>query len=488
TIFCLGIGLWAASGDPSYARGSGTATPEIFNSTTPNPETDPGNWIANGSLDINDFGLIDFWLQSDIDVYRWYLVQGVVSAPDNGYWVEQVDLSQEQRGYGFRSMEPNCNTVCSIGAVQIVYAEAGWFYTLWADSRVDEGASSAIILEFLDASRQRIDLYTQDSLSAEWSRLKLSAQAPAETQFIRVSLYSSGMSQGVVYWDNVRLLAEEIAPTTATPEPAATAAPALGVNVAANKPVIARAGGVTYAPWGDANDEADYNSTTNPEGGRWGIETNNGDGTFQVVDLLGVYELVGVGYSLDWDGAYANNLTFEVAVSLDNSTWTTVVTNVHEPWEQDGTRSVIVDAAIPPTLARYVRYWEPPDGLWNGWGDFFHLRAYAAQDSAVEILPTLPPPTGPRPSLTPSPTPAPPGQFVAGQQVTVYAVNDTLSVRSGPGLAFEILEKLAPGTVVTILEGPWRSDDGLIWWRVRTPREIEGWAVERADDIQTLIP
>ncbi|HYO67636.1 MAG TPA: hypothetical protein VEU33_16290 [Archangium sp.] len=32
--------------------------------------------------------------------------------------------------------------------------------------------------------------------------------------------------------------------------------------------------------------------------------------------------------------------------------------------------------AIPPTRARFVKYSEPSDGEWNGWGTFFQLRAY----------------------------------------------------------------------------------------------------------------
>ncbi len=35
------------------------------------------------------------------------------------------------------------------------------------------------------------------------------------------------------------------------------------VNVAARKRVIARAGEITYPSWGNANDDVDYNTTTN---------------------------------------------------------------------------------------------------------------------------------------------------------------------------------------------------------------------------------
>lgn len=62
---------------------------------------------------------------------------------------------------------------------------------------------------------------------------------------------------------------------------------------------------------------------------------------------------------------------------------------------------------------------------------------------------------------------------------------DRLNVRSGPGLSFNILDKLERDTTVTILEGP-RKADGYAWWRIRTSDGLEGWAVERVETEQTL--
>jgi|GEM_PF-1926497 len=132
-----------------------------------------------------------------------------------------------------------------------------------------------------------------------------------------------------------------------------------GVNVAAKKQVIARAGGITYPSWGNANDNVDYKTTTNyPQLGRWGNETNNGDGTFQVVDLGSVHQLNGVGYNIDWDGAFKNSLAFRVEVSTDNKSWQ-VVSNIVHPYSP-GTafNKLDIDVAIKPTAARYVKYWE----------------------------------------------------------------------------------------------------------------------------------
>jgi hypothetical protein len=65
--------------------------------------------------------------------------------------------------------------------------------------------------------------------------------------------------------------------------------------------------------------------------------------------------------------------------------------------------------------------------------------------------------------------------------------DDMLSVRTSAGIQNAILERLADGTIVTLLAGPVEAD-GYLWWRVRTPRGTNGWVVESADGIQTLIP
>lgn len=63
---------------------------------------------------------------------------------------------------------------------------------------------------------------------------------------------------------------------------------------------------------------------------------------------------------------------------------------------------------------------------------------------------------------------------------------DRLNLRSGPGLSFEIVDKLQRDTMVRLLEGP-RKADGYAWWRVQTG-DVEGWAVERVETEQTLQP
>jgi hypothetical protein len=177
------------------------------------------------------------------------------------------------------------------------------------------------------------------------------------------------------------------------PSPSQSYPPPGAVNVAVGKPVIAQAGGVDYEPWGHANNAADFNTTTKADGGRWGNETNNGGGTYQVVDLGQPYEIAGVGYRLDWDAAFKNPLTFVVEVSNDQESWVRV-SNVTYPYDGVHGTSTLDIKMIPiaPVKARYIKFWEPPDGAWNGWGDFFALRVYASPQpsypSPVEITMT----------------------------------------------------------------------------------------------------
>ncbi|MBI1278398.1 MAG: SH3 domain-containing protein [Anaerolineaceae bacterium] len=80
------------------------------------------------------------------------------------------------------------------------------------------------------------------------------------------------------------------------------------------------------------------------------------------------------------------------------------------------------------------------------------------------------------------------GSIAVGMQVRVQTTdNDVLNIRSGPGRSFARLGTIGNGTIVIVLEGP-QNADGLIWWRVRTPAAVEGWVVDSADGVQTLVP
>lgn len=76
---------------------------------------------------------------------------------------------------------------------------------------------------------------------------------------------------------------------------------------------------------------------------------------------------------------------------------------------------------------------------------------------------------------------------VGGIAYTQTTEGDSLNVRSGPGLSFQRVGQVASGVRLELLEGP-RPADGYTWWRVRLPDNREGWVVQRADNVDTLIP
>jgi hypothetical protein len=162
--------------------------------------------------------------------------------------------------------------------------------------------------------------------------------------------------------------------TVSTGTASCTPSTILGANIASGKSVIAHAGGVNY---GTHNDAEEFNSTTRAGGGDWLNETNSGDGTYQVIDLGEVYPLAGVGYYLQWDKSFANPLTMQVELSNDQDTWELAAKIVHRHTQEDNMNWVNIDLGICPVAARYIKFWLPPDGEWNGWGNFFQLRAYA---------------------------------------------------------------------------------------------------------------
>ncbi len=170
------------------------------------------NMLANGNLDENDFGIIANWANTNIDLYRWYLVQDVQpgKGTENTRWVEWVELFDDERGYGLKSTDyQNCNYFCSTSAVQIVPAQENRAYTLSAEAMREQGKGGKLYIDFLNANRQRIKAHSKGGYSEEWCRQENTAVAPEGTRYIRVILYTDNRDQGVVYWDNVELRENE---------------------------------------------------------------------------------------------------------------------------------------------------------------------------------------------------------------------------------------------------------------------------------------
>ena len=57
-----------------------------------------------------------------------------------------------------------------------------------------------------------------------------------------------------------------------------------------------------------------------------------------------------------------------------------------------------------------------------------------------------------------------------------------LRLRSGPSLSESVLDRLEPGTQMTLQDGP-RDADGHAWWHIRTEDGKEGWVA--GEDLRT---
>ena len=103
-------------------------------------------------------------------------------------------------------------------------------------------------------------------------------------------------------------------------------------------------------------------------------------------------------------------------------------------------------------------------------------------------VPPLPSPTafGAATSL-PLPTSSAPLALAIGARARIVTTEgDMLNVRSGAGTGFALLFQFANDTRVTLLEGPIASS-GFVWWRVRADDGREGWVVDFADGVATLV-
>ena len=190
-----------------------TATPEPTDTpqptwtptaARPRPVTATPSVFSNGNLETDAFFTFNNQFQPNLELSRWYLLQ---AAPDSR-WIEQVDMSQEGRGFGLKSVDTrNCTSLCNVAAVQVVPAEENRTYTLSVEARKEPGSDDGILyLDFLDANRQSIEALTQqEQYDTGWRTYTLIAAAPPGTRYVRVMLYSSNRGQGVIYWDNVLL-------------------------------------------------------------------------------------------------------------------------------------------------------------------------------------------------------------------------------------------------------------------------------------------
>lgn len=75
---------------------------------------------------------------------------------------------------------------------------------------------------------------------------------------------------------------------------------------------------------------------------------------------------------------------------------------------------------------------------------------------------------------------------IGGYARVFTTMGDTLNLRKGTSRKTEILERMPLGTIVQIIGGP-EFVYPYIWWKVRAPDGQEGYSVEAADGVVTLV-
>lgn len=144
--------------------------------------------------------------------------------------------------------------------------------------------------------------------------------------------------------------------------------------------------------------------------------------------------------------------------------------NIDQPLFQTAHIDIVSDVAFSPdgTLLATM-------GMTDG------VRFWGIGEAIQLLLPPTPTPE-PTPTATPEPVLA-----IGGSARVQTTGGDTLNVRGGPGRSFDIVTKLANDTPVMLIDGP-QEADGYRWWQILTEDGTEGWTIEAADDVQTLIP
>ena len=164
--------------------------------------------------------------------------------------------------------------------------------------------------------------------------------------------------------------------------------------------------------------------------------------------------------------------------------------------------SLALDARGGRVAGGLARFWYAPLGLilagaiaygvfWGidrlvgGDGDGDQPAAAAPAPSATPTTATTPTPPPPTPTPSPVPTTAPApaaespaARFRQGEAVVIAGAgaDSCLNIRAQADIEAEVLDCLADGTTMTVLEGPTAQGD-LNWWRVEAPG-VTGWAAE----------
>jgi len=167
----------------------------------------------------------------------------------------------------------------------------------------------------------------------------------------------------------------------------------------------------------------------------------------------------------------------------------------------DASAPLLVEVRTRSAAVEQVGLWTAPPGfhpvpVWVGGAQ---LNAQTTYEAWAQLAPPVFPeiataPTAEPDGVSPSElsTRTPIGRsggilFINGVAIVNTTEGDRLNLRREASLSSPVIARVERGTRVTLVEGP-RAGDGFVWWRVRLPTALEGWVVESAEGIDTLIP
>ncbi|MCB9452690.1 MAG: SH3 domain-containing protein [Anaerolineaceae bacterium] len=176
---------------------------------------------------------------------------------------------------------------------------------------------------------------------------------------------------------------------------------------------------------------------------------------------------------------FVNTVAFNPAGTLLATVSNDGAVRVYDIRDLDNIPQPVFTAAHNGITSRVA--FNPGGTLLATMGAYDGVRFWGIGEPIQLVLPATPTPP-PAPTATPQPV-----LSIGGNAQVQTTGGDALNVRSGPGRSFAIVTILANDTPVTLIDGP-QNSDGFRWWKIRTADGTEGWTIEAADDVQTLIP
>jgi hypothetical protein len=68
-----------------------------------------------------------------------------------------------------------------------------------------------------------------------------------------------------------------------------------------------------------------------------------------------------------------------------------------------------------------------------------------------------------------------------------YTDGSDMRIRARPGITQDIVYKVPEGTQIVVIEGP-KCVDEILWWKVRTNDDLEGWMAEYLENVYLIEP